>query len=94
MFLTNDHVNIKENTTCEVIKTKKSPIQILLIELHNELIKPPSEGGFDGAILESGQVIVEDTLIGKYMPPQVKNDQSSQGDVWLLNIYICIYYTL
>ena len=41
-------------------------------ELHNELINPPSEGIFDGAILESGEVIIADTPIRKYMPPQVK----------------------
>ena len=46
LTLKNDQVNIKDNTTGEVIKTKQLIIQIPIRELHIALIKPPSEGGF------------------------------------------------
>ena len=41
----NDHINIKYNITSEVIKTKKLLIKIPIRALHNDWIKPPSEGG-------------------------------------------------
>ena len=40
---------------------KKSLIKILIRELHNDLIKPPSEDSFCGTISESGEVIIRDT---------------------------------
>ena len=66
----NDHVNIKYNTSGEVIKTKKTLIQISIRELHNDWIKPPPEGGFVGARFESGEVIIGDISLSKYMPPR------------------------
>ena len=68
--LRNEHVNIKDNTTGEVTKTEKLIIQIPTRELNNDLIKPPSEGGFSGSISESGELIIGDTLLIKYIPPQ------------------------
>ena len=66
----NDHVNIKDNTTYEVIKTWKLLIQIPIRELHHYWIEPPSEGGFSGARSESGDLIIGDTQLRKYMPPK------------------------
>ena len=42
-------------------------------KLHSDLIKPPPEGGFSGAISESGHVLMGKTSVRKFMPPQVKN---------------------
>ena len=42
-----------------------------IIELHNDLIKTPPEAGFAGERSESGEVIIGDTLLRKYIPPQV-----------------------
>ena len=39
--LTNDHVNIKDNTTSGVIKKQKLLIQISIRDLNNDLIKFP-----------------------------------------------------
>ena len=39
----------KYNKTGEVIKTKKLLIQIQIREIHNDSVKPSSEGGFAGA---------------------------------------------
>ena len=62
----NAHVNIKDNTTGEFIKTKTLLIQIPIRELHNWLIKPPSYIRFSGARLESGEVIIGDKSFKKY----------------------------
>ena len=43
-----------------------------IIELHNDLIKTPPEAGFAGERSESGEVIIGDTSLRKYMPDQVK----------------------
>ena len=69
LTLTNNHINIRYNKTCEVIKTQKLHIKLSIRELHNDLIKPPQEGVFSGAILELGSVIIGDKLI-KNMPTQ------------------------
>ena len=66
----NIHVNIKGHKTGKVIKIHKLLIQIKIREQHNHLIKPSSEGGFDGVKLEPGDVIIGDTLLGSSMPPQ------------------------
>ena len=66
--LKNDHVNTKDHTTGELIEIF---IYIAIRELHNQLIKTPSEGGFSGAISESGDVIIVDTLLRKCMPLQI-----------------------
>ena len=65
------HANIIDNTTYEVIK-RVLLIQIPIRELHNDLMEYPLEGGFDGVRLESGEVIIGDTSLRKYMPDQVK----------------------
>ena len=54
-LLKNDHFNVKDNTTGEIIITKRLLIQIPSRELHNDFIKPPSEVDFVGARLESGE---------------------------------------
>ena len=46
-------------------------IQMPIIELHNDLIKTPPEAGFAGERSESDEVIIGDTLLRKYIPPQV-----------------------
>ena len=71
--LKNNHVNIKYNKTGEVLKTKKLPIKITIRELHNELIKSPLVGGFNGARSEYGEVVIGDTSLRKYMTPQGGN---------------------
>ena len=53
-----------------MIKKHKLLIQIKIREQHNHLIKPSSEGGFDGVKLEPGDVIIGDKLLGSSMPPQ------------------------
>ena len=55
--MTNEHINIKYNTTDEVIKTKIILIKIPIIELHNEIIKPSPEGDFSGSKLKYGEGI-------------------------------------
>ena len=54
-------------------KTEKLLIQILIREIINDLIKPPSEGDFSGARSESGDAIIGDTSLRKCMPPRQKN---------------------
>ena len=44
--LKNDHGNIRDHKTCEVIKKQKLLIKIKIRELQTDLIKPSSEGGF------------------------------------------------
>ena len=56
--LKNDHIDIKGNITGKVTKTQHLHIQILIRELHNELIKTPPEGVFNGEIYESGDLII------------------------------------
>ena len=70
--MTNYHVNIKDNKTDEVIKKQDLLITILIQEPQNDLIKPPSEGGYSGERFESGEIIIGDTLLRKYVPHQVK----------------------
>ena len=65
--LKNHHVNIRYNTKGEVIKTQKLLIQIKIRELFNILIKPPLEAVFCGTRSESGEVIIGDTLLRKYI---------------------------
>ena len=54
------------------MKTQKLRIKIPIRKLHNDLIKPPSEGGFYGARSESGDVIIIYLYPIRYMPYQVK----------------------
>ena len=70
--LKNDRINIKYHITSGVIKTQKILIQIPIRKWHNGLIQHPSEGGFAGKILESGDVIIGDKSLKIYMPTQVK----------------------
>ena len=44
--LKNNHVNIKDHITGEIIKRKKLLIKTPVKKLHKDLIKKPSEGGF------------------------------------------------
>lgn len=44
--LKSGHIYIIDNRIGEVIKTQRILIQMPVRELHNELIKPPSEGVF------------------------------------------------
>ena len=54
LTLKNDHININNDVTGELMKTKKLLNKMSIRELHNDLIKPPSEGGFFGSSYESG----------------------------------------
>ena len=54
----------------------KTPVPKLLLripvhELHNDMIKPVSEGGFALAQNPEGKVIISDTSLRKHLPPQL-----------------------
>ena len=53
-------------------------IQTPIRKTHNELIKPPLEVDFEVARLESGEVIIGDTSLRKYMPHKVKKISNHQ----------------
>ena len=69
--MTNVHVNIKDNKTGEFIRVKNILIQGPIKKLHNDILKPSSEVSFVGARLELGYIINLDTLLIKYISPQV-----------------------
>ena len=55
----------------------KTPVPKLLLripvhELHNDMIKPVSEGGFSLARNPEGKVIISDTSLRKHLPPQLR----------------------
>ena len=41
-------------------------------EIYDDLIKPPSYCGFEGARSESGEVVISYTSLIRYMPPYVE----------------------
>ena len=54
----------------------KTPVPELLLripihELHNDMVKPVSEGGFDLAQNPEGEVTISDTSLHKHLPPQL-----------------------
>ena len=56
----------------KLLKTQNLLIQTQIREIHNNLIKSSSEVVFDGEKSELGDVIIGDTSLRKFMPPQVK----------------------
>ena len=59
-------------------------IKISIRELHNVMMKYPSNGVCSGARYISVDVIMIDTTISKYIPTQVKNEQLTQSRVQIL----------
>ena len=43
-----------------------------MIEINNDSIRPPSEGNFSGERSESGEIVISDTSLRRYMSLQVK----------------------
>ena len=71
------HIKTKNHITGKAIKTQKLLIQVPNRELHNNLIKYPPEGDFYGTRSESGDVIIGDSSLRRYMTPRVKNSSNS-----------------
>ena len=61
-------VKINDN----LVKKQKYRLQILLRELHNDIILPSSGGGFSGARTIDGNVCIGDTSLKKYIPKYIK----------------------
>ena len=45
-----------------------------MIEINNDSIRPPSEGDFSGERSESGEIVISNTSLRRYMSLQVKKD--------------------
>ena len=41
-------------------------------ELHNDLIKVPEQGGLEGAVNDSGEIIISDTALRAHLPKNLK----------------------
>jgi len=47
-------------------------LEISVRELHNDMIKPVSEGGLEGAIDDDGKQIVSDTMLRSLLPKNMR----------------------
>ena len=65
-----DSLFVKINGT--LVNKQRNLLQILLRELHNDMILPISEGDCFGAIIVDRKVCIGDTSPRKYMPKHIK----------------------
>jgi hypothetical protein len=50
----------------------KQLLQISVRELHNDLLKPVEEGGFEFAYTEDGKVLISDTMLRSLLPKEMR----------------------
>ena len=67
-----DTLKIKMEGQKDPVLMEKLLIQISIRELHNDLVKPMSEGGFAGARDKEGNIIIGDTTLKRLLPPQLR----------------------